>query len=182
MAADTIIALDLAVRTGVAIGDAGEAPTASVVTLKRPNESAAVAYANLLAWLDRAIREHRPDLVFAEAALPLQAYRRLGSAEKTVVMHAGLHAIVAAICGRYGVRHEERADSTIRKHFLSIGRLGDRASTKAAVVARCHLLELLPRSCCNDNMADAIAAYDFASAHLMRRPLRLALFTARAAA
>lgn len=181
MPAGTIIALDLAIKMGAAIGVAGDAPTPSVVTLKRPNEPAAVCYANLLAWLDRAIREHRPNLVFKEAMLPLMAFAKLGNAEKTVRLQAGMHAVVEAICGRYGVRCEERADSTIRKHFLSTGRLGDRKSTKAAVVARCHVLGLLPRTCTDDNMADAIAAFDFASAHLMRKPLPIVLFPARAA-
>jgi hypothetical protein len=180
--AGIIIALDLGVRMGAAIGPAGSAPVAVSVELKRSNQPRAVAFANLVAWLDGRIRDHRPALIFREKMLPLQAFKKLGNAEATIRMQAGLHAIVEGICGRYGIRCEEKADSTIRCHFLGIARMGDRKSTKAAVVRRCHLLELLPRSCSDDNMADAIAAFDFASATFMRRPLPIALFPARAVA
>lgn len=182
MNAGVIMALDLGQRTGFAIGPAGEPPEAGVVALKREREPRAVAMGNLIGWLQKRWAEQRPELIFIEAPLNLQAFRKLGNAEATVRMTFGLAAIVEGMTTRMGIRLDERHVSTIRKHFLSTSNLGDRKSTKAAVVARCHLLGFLPRSCTDDNMADAIAAFDFASAHLCRKPLRLALFTARSAA
>lgn len=182
MTSRVIIALDLGIRTGVAIGAPGEPPRVTAVTFKRPSQERDVAFGNLVAWLDQAAREHRPALVFKEAMLPLQAFAKLGNAEATVRLQAGLHAIVEAVCCRHNVAWDERADSTIRKHFLGRGRLGDRRSTKDAVIARCHALGLLPRTCRDDNCADAVAAHDWAAAHLMRvPPARLVLFGGEAA-
>lgn len=171
-----ILSLDLGSRTGVAIGPPG-APTSSTVVLKTSGESQAVAFERLLEWLDTHLRPKGVVLVFKEQMLPLAGYKNLASAEAGVRLHAGLHAIVEGMCVRYRVPWEERADSTIRKHFVGRGREGTRAETKAAVIARCHQLGLMPKDCFDDNRADSLAGHDFASATFFRKtPKALVLF------
>lgn len=168
-----IVALDLGVRTGVAIGPAGEKPRSFAITLKKPGQSQAVAFSNLIAWLTIMLPGEKPALVVKEEMLALRAFRTLDSAEATVRLHAGLHAIVEGVCGRYGVRWAEEGAATIRKHFLGRGgKLGGREAAKRLVVSRCHQLGLLERKCRDDDQADALATHDWACAHLARIPPR----------
>lgn len=164
-----VFALDLAVSTGWAHGAAGAAPASGVVRLKKPGENRDVAFANLIAWLNERWSAEPPILVAKEKMLALEAFRSIGNAESTVRMHAGLHAIVEAMCVRHAIPWCEGADGTIRKHFIGVGKLGDRASTKEAVVNRCHVMRLLPLDVADDNRADAIACHDWASATFCRR-------------
>lgn len=178
-----ILALDLAINTGAAIGRAGVAPRSFSVRLKKGDEGQDVAFANLVAWLSRFLSEEKPALVFKEAMLPIAAFARLDSAAHTITFHAGLHAIVEALCVRHRIPWDERADATVRKHFCGSARFGGRAAAKRAVLGRCHMLGLLPRDCKDDNRADAIACHDWAAAHLARIPPKeLVLFGEQARA
>jgi hypothetical protein len=89
----------------------------------------------------------------------------MGNAESTVRAHAGYHAIVDGLCVRFGIPWDDVADSTVRKHFLGRAHLNSREETKAGVVARCHLLKLMPADCDDDNRADALAIHDWACAN-----------------
>lgn len=179
-----ITALDIGTRMGFACGKAGHGtiPRSGAVILKAKGEHPSAAGSNLIAWLQTQWATERPGLLVKEAQLPLQAYKNLGNAAHTVMMTAGLHAIVEAMCVRFGVRFESVADSTIRKHFIGKSRLGDRASTKAAVVQRAHTLKLMPTDCRDDNRADALATWDYAAATFGRASGgALVLFGERAA-
>lgn len=180
-----ILTLDLATRCGFAFGESGDAPRvvkSGVVTLKDRDEERSAAYANLIAWLDKQLRERRPDLLLKEAPLNLQAFRNLGNAAFTVRMTLGLHGIVEGVCKRFAIRCEEVADATIRKHFLGRANFGTRTATKAAVVQRCHALGYMPRDCVDDNRGDACATWDWAAATYGKRaPGALHLFGERAA-
>jgi hypothetical protein len=161
----TIIALDLGTNLGVACGRAGSKPECCSVRLKTAGEHRAVAFSNLLDFLVGRFEAHLPALVVKEKMLHLAALMKVsGGSDDNFRMHAGLHGVVEGLCGRYGVAWTEAADSTVRKHFLGRAKLGDRAATKAAVVARCHLLGLLPKGCGDDNVADAAATWDWAAA------------------
>jgi len=165
-----VYGLDLGVRTGVAFGVAGAAPTVTAVKLKKPGEHRAVVFKTLLDFLVRAFEQSPPCLVAKESMLQTAALLKLsGGSDDNIRVHAGLHAVVEAVCGRYGVPWTEVADSTVRKHFLGVAKLGDRKSTKAAVVARCHLLGLLGKAVHDDNMADAVAVHDWATATYCRQ-------------
>lgn len=162
-----IYAMDLAVRTGFAFGEAdGAVPASGSVVLKRPAEHAAVAFGNLIAFLNKEFVAHRPATVVVEAMLPLQAYVTLGNGEAVVNMARGLHAIVTGMCNRFGIAWMDVADSKVRKHFIGRGRMGSRDDTKRAVIRRCHLLKLMPADCHDDNRADALAVWDWAAATL----------------
>jgi Holliday junction resolvasome RuvABC endonuclease subunit len=176
-----IIALDLAQRMGVAVGAAGVRPSVSVVDLKSRTDPRAVAGSNLISYLDNAIRHHRPGMIVIEAPLALQGFRTLGNAAATVRMAHGLAEIAAAMAYRFGVPFHEVHVATVRKHFIGSSGAGERSATKAAVVARCHMLGYLPRHCHEENMADACAVFDYASAVLVGKPLPIVLFGATAA-
>lgn len=166
-----ILALDLATRTGFAFGEVGtrSPPTTGAVRLKDPSDDRAIAFSNLIAWLDQQFRTVQPALVVKEAMLPLQAFRNIGNAAATVEFAMGLHAIVEGVCIRFGVRFESPADSSVRKHFIGFANKGARRDTKDAVIARAITLGYLPRDSRDDDRADAAALWDFACAHYGRR-------------
>jgi hypothetical protein len=160
----TIFGFDLAVVSGVAEGRPGEKPTSYSVTLRQRNDPSYFVFSNLIAFLNDKFQAERPALVVKEAMLPLGALLQLGMSESVVRVHAGLHATVEGMCGRFGVRWEDVRDGTYRKHFLGQSRFGSRNETKAATVNRCHLLGLMPRDCNDNNRADALAIWDWAAA------------------
>lgn len=162
--AGLIFALDLGTACGYAIGMPGKLYQSGTVHLKRPPEHRSIAFSNLIAFLAEHFADCKPTLVVKEAMLPLQAFKNLGNAANTVVVTAGLHAITEAMCVRFGIRCEDIADSTVRKHFVGHGRMGSRAEVKAATVKRCHVLGYMPKECTDHNRADAIATWALAAA------------------
>lgn len=164
-----IFCLDVGVASGFAKGRPGDAPVSGTVRLKQKGESIDVAFANLAAFLCQEFERDRPDLVVKEQMLALQAFMAMGNAESTVRAHAGYHAIVEALCVRFGIPWDDVADSTARKHFLGRAHMGSREETKAAVVARCQLLGLMPNDCNDDNRADALCVHDWACANFGSR-------------
>lgn len=164
-----IFCLDLGVSSGFAKGKPGDVPASGTVRLKKPKDGIEVAFANLIAFLADEFSADCPAYLVKERVLSLAAFKELGTSQAVVYAHAGYHAIVEGLCGRFGIEWQDVPDSTARKHFLGVGNLGDRASTKAGVVARCHLLDLMPRDCHDDNRADALCIHDWACATLGSR-------------
>jgi len=169
-----IFALDLGSRrSGFAKGRPGEKPVSGTAVLKKDHERRAVALGNLVAFLDAEWRKDKPSLVVTEAPPALQGFANMGNSEATVRATYGLHAIVEALCARHGILHDEVHDATARKHFLGKGRMGDRQETKNAVIARCHLLGLMPKDCRDDNRADALCVHDWACANYGSRSVSM---------
>lgn len=164
-----IFALDLGQRCGFAFGCPGERPISGAWILKRKDEKRRVAAGNLIAILNDTWASARPSIVVKEAPLPLQAFSERGNSESGVVMAYGLHVIVEGMCERFGLRLEEAHPSTIRRHFIGIGRLGSRKETKGAVVRRCRMLGLVPDDCYDEDRCDAVATHDWACATHGRR-------------
>lgn len=171
-----VFALDLGVRSGFAFGAPGERPRVGTVTLKRNGEPRSVAFSNMIHFLNAEWTRCRPALVAKERWWGLGASGDRGNSEAVVYMHVGLHSIVEGMALRFGIPWQEAADSTIRKHFIGIGRKGSRDETKDAVKARCRLLKLMPVDPADpnfddDNLADACAVHDWACATFCRRSL-----------
>lgn len=171
MTSNVVFALDLATRTGFAVGAAGEKPRSGVVVLKKPNEHRSEAFWNLTAWLQQEWSQEKPHLVVKEAPFNLQAFADKHNSQAGVQLAYGFHGIVEGLARGYGIPCEDAYPSAIRKFFLGRARLGTRAETKAAVVARCHLLRLIPADCDDDNRADAVATFEFACATHFRRSM-----------
>lgn len=164
-----VYALDLATHTGFAVGPAGARPArAGLHVLKAGDQDHAVATGNLIEILNREWSEQRPDLVAIEKILNLPAFTSMNSSANSVILQIKLHGVVGGMCNRFAIPFREGADSTIRKHFTGKGRAGDRDETKAMVIARCHQLGLMAADCFDDNVADAIAIHDWASATFCR--------------
>lgn len=177
-----IFCLDLGMRSGFAHGRPGAYPTSGTVILKRPDEETSVAGWNLICFLQERFAAERPALVVKEKMLHLPAQRRLGNGAAGALTTSGLHAIVEAMCRGFGVRCLSVAAPTIRKHFIGHGRLGSRDACKAAVITRCHVLSLMPRTSRDDNRADALATWDYAAHTFGRaRAAELHLFNETAA-
>lgn len=170
-----IMAIDLGVHMGIATGPIGGSPVSHSRSLKTPDQSPAVAFARLLGLLDETFRVAPPSLLVKEAPMHLGAFAKRGNAAATVRFTHSLHGIVEAMCERYRVKWQEVAPATVRKHFIGKANAGDRKATKAAVVARCHLLKYLPKDCHDDDRADACAIFDWATAQT-RVPGALHLF------
>lgn len=177
-----IMALDMGVTLGVAIGGPGAIPRSYSVRLKKPSQDGAMAMANLVAFLHAEFTKTRPALLVKEAPPALQGFANMGNAERTVRLTYGLHGVAEAMATRFGVPWHEVHDATARKHFLGRGRLGSRSETKAAVIARCHLLGFFAKTVTNEDRADACCVWDWACATLARTaPRDLHLFGERAA-
>ncbi len=121
-------------------------------------------------------------MIVNEAAMPLQAFKDRSNSQDAVMAAYGYAAIVEGMAVRFGIYARDLHPATVRKHFVGSGRLGDRATTKRAVVDRCHLLGYFPRECRDDNRGDACAMFDFAAATYGRMmPRELHLFNERVA-
>ena len=164
-----LLTLDLGKRTGFADGMPATRPRAGAVLLAKDREGRAVAVSNMIAWLEGEFAAGVPALVVKEAALPLQAFLKRENAEATVRLTYALHGAVEGMCVRFGIRCEDVAVATARKHFLGRPNLGSREDTKLAVVKRCHLLKLLRPEVDDDNIADALCIHDWAGATFFRR-------------
>jgi len=160
-----IFALDLgSAFTGWASGCASERPTSGTIPLKLKTQGREIAFGNLMAFLGELWIKQIPALVVKESPLPLQGYKNASNSQAAVQIAYGLHGIVEGLAARFGIRCESIHDATIRKFFIGKGRLGSRPDTKAAVVQRCHLLKLMPRECQDEDRADALAVWSWASA------------------
>src|SRR5690606_10064657 len=98
------------------------------------------------------------------------------NAAHTVRLTFGLHGVVDGVAERFDLDCREVHDATARKHFIGKGRMGDREATKRAVLTRCHQLGWLARDCRDEDRADALCVWDWACAHVARRPGAIQLF------
>lgn len=167
--AGPILALDLANKMGLAIGAVGSVPRSETVVLKQSDEPRARATGRLMGWLQDEWKVARPALVVREAPFPLEAFRKRHNSQEAAQMAYGLHGVLEGMCDRWGVRLETVHPATARKHFIGAAHAGERGRTKAAVIARCHLLGLMPKTSFDDNRADALSVWDWACATFGQR-------------
>lgn len=161
---------------GIAIGLPGQIPRSHTVKLGKPSDRRGTVAGNLIHNLDEEFRIEKPMLLFKEQPFTLGATGKRGMSYQSVRFTYALHGVIEAVCARWGVPCREAADSTIRKHFIGKGRLGDRDATKRAVISRCIQLGYMPAGCRDDNRADALAGWDYAAAMFGGKPGALHLF------
>lgn len=183
-----IQAIDLAQKTGFAIGPPGAMPRSGSVLLKEKKEQRDVAMGNLIAWLQAEWDKEKPALIIREAPLPLAAYKRgksdtIGSvdtAQDGVQIAYGLHGILEGMCKRYGIKLVDAYPARTRKHFIDHANMGSRELTKRAVIERCWLLGYFKRSTFDLDRADACSVWDWAAATYGQRSGALHLFGEKA--
>ena len=170
---DGILALDLASVTGFAYGELPDSlPTildvASGVRIPQvlhgtfrsgtAASSDGKFFSNFFNWLEDQIIFHNPRLVIFEAPI----LRGNKTAAQTARRLMGLATITDLVAHRRGVPLVREADlQTIKKHFAGHGH-----ADKGAMIRRCHELGWVPE---DDNAADAIALWHFASSTIIEK-------------
>lgn len=175
-----ILGLDLGRLTGVAEGEPHTIrPLSRTWTLSDPRDGLAVQAVELTRLLNKRFLEApRPSLVVVEAPLGLAAFRALGASEASIRSAYALAAIVAGIAGIFMIPVREAGVGQVTKHFTGKVRHGGRDERKRAVISRCRMLGYVPPDCVDEDRCDALAVWDWACAHLARRPREVVLFAA----
>jgi len=155
-----VLALDIAISTGVAVGSSGGQPVSSTVNLGKPPNGR--RFSNALRMTQDLISEHKPDLIVAEAAI---------GGPKASAFLIGLVACVEGCAFNRGIPFETINLGTIRKsflgkhlttrHFPSLSQKAAKQAIKMQVVQGCALRGW---SVHNDDEADALALWDYACA------------------
>ena len=178
-----IWAFDLGTVTGFAVGNTAAKfpPLSRSVTLDPKKIGNGTAGANLIRFFQQEAKIARPALVMVERAIAAAARASMGMSEVSNEVTAGLHYILKALCVLYGIPRVDATAQTIRKHFVGVGNLGSREATNRAVVSRCQVLGYMPRTVVDWDRANALAAWDWAKAHVAHTsPEVLHLFGERA--
>jgi hypothetical protein len=153
-----VLALDIATRTGFALGRVGERPTFGSIRFGKSSSNDNVIFAGALDWTSRFLEpQPRPDLLALEALLPPDAMR--GKTSKAVRDRlAGLHGIVRAVaCLRDVGKIETYSVGDVRSHFIG-DRKAKRDVAKRETMRRCLQLDWHVQ---DDNAADALATWSY---------------------
>lgn len=152
-----ILALDLATKTGVAVGEPGGRPLSFTEVLGDTGEHHGARFAQALRMMKRLIKQYEPAYIALEAPIGVHG----GGSNRRPEMLMGLRGCVMGVAHMAHIPFEQFAVSTIRKEFLGTGKL-KRVEAKRATIARC---EALGWSVKNDDEADACALWNLACSH-----------------
>jgi len=155
-----ILALDLASKTGVAVGSAS--PIAFTEVLGATGTAHGQRFLNAFTMTRRLIKKYSPDLIALEAPIGVHG----GGSKKRPEVLMGLRGCVMAAAHYDKVPFEQYEVSTIRVHFLGKGngRL-KRVDAKAATIKQCGILGWQVE---NDDEADSCALWSLAMARHSR--------------
>jgi hypothetical protein len=154
-----ILALDLAARTGWALGRPQETPVHGSVRFGKEGSSMAAVFSAARNWLDIFLRENPTIqlIVFEAPLLPMQM--KWGKTNATAIRQLiGLAAVVEELLFTltgYDVREARVSD--VRTHFLGNNR-AKRDEAKRLTGIGCKLRGWNP---IDDNAADALALWDY---------------------
>lgn len=154
-----IIALDLATKTGISVGEPGANPICFTEVLGETGAHHGARFSQALRMMNRLIKQYEPSQIVLEAPIITGRGKRHG---QEVLM--GLRACVMGIAHMRYVPFYQYEVSTIRKHFIGVGNL-KRDDAKAAVIQRCGQLGWKVR---NDDEADSAALWDYACSRASR--------------
>lgn len=175
---DGILALDLATVTGFAYGDLPDSlptplevaggvriPTVTHGTFRSGDSKTEdkIFFKTFFNWLDDHITFFNPRLIIFEAPIHTGGRTSFQTARRLM----GLATLVDTLCGLRDVPIAKEADiATIKKHFTGSGR-----AKKPDMIRQCHALGWQPN---DDNAADAIALWHFATTNVIEKGWRLA--------
>lgn len=164
----SLLALDVAKKTGFAFGPSNEAPQTGSVQFGRGGSSMAATFAECRRWLKRFL-ENNPSIEMVVFESPLVPGMMRGKTNiSTVRQLIGLVAVVEEFLfdtGGYDVREARVAD--IRTHFLGSNR-HKRDMAKALTLTRCRQLGW---HVSDTDAADAAALWHYQASILMGRDL-----------
>lgn len=175
----SILAIDLASKTGLAEGRPGEKPRLRTIEFA-PGGDVFDFYGALTAWMATKLRDNPPDLIAIEEPIAPSAIKGHTSHDTTMKTIGGF-AIIVGIIKCKNIPFEPVRVATWRKHFIGSGVLASiddrdarRKEGKRMVIHRCRLLGWAPE---DDNQADAAGIWDWAGATCMNSlPEKLHLF------
>lgn len=157
----TVLALDLALVTGWAVGQPGGKPMSGTVRFGSPQSSHEAAFAAALTWAAGKIREYQPTLIIWEAPMST-LFNRGNTTNNTTTLLYGLPAVIGAASHLLGIYDVRKAETrAIRNHF--IGCNPKRAKAKPMVMRQCRVMGW-PVD--DDNEADALATWSYMCALL----------------
>src|SRR3954469_16219461 len=113
-----VLALDVATRTGWALGEPGEKPRIGWSRLKKPDDPVHVAWRNAGFFLKDLFLLDRPDLIVAEAPLAAAAQR----SDAAATLQLGAIGVVVFMAAAYEIRLEFANAQTVSKHFTGKAR------------------------------------------------------------
>ena len=154
-----VLALDLASRTGIAVGGPNTIPLCFTENLGEVGEHHGARFAQAFRMMKRLITTHEPGLIVLEAP-----FKKKNTQMNVEYILMGLRGCVMGAAHMYHIPFEQHEVSTIRQHFIQHGRL-KRAAAKAATIARCKQLGW---KVANDDEADAAALWDYACSRQSR--------------
>jgi len=154
-----VLAFDIASKSGVCFGRAGETPRAWSVAFGKGSDED--RFSKAIRMTAAYIAKFQPDLVAVEEPV--------GGREASALL-IGLCACVKGETARQGVRVVGYFPASVRKHFLgkaltardfpALNRASAKKAIKGAVIARCNLLGW---QIDDPDAADAAALWDFAA-------------------
>lgn len=158
-----VAALDLATRTGVAVGPCNGRPELWTLDLKTKGEVRfhGTRLAGIQGLAHSLIREHGISHIAIEKPF-VAAHNNW----ETTLLTIGLTANVLSWAARKGIPVDLIPPQTVAKHFIGTGSM-KRAEKKAAILAECRARGWKPA---DDNQADAAALWDLACCRLCRTP------------
>lgn len=163
-----VLALDLARRTGWALGKPGAQPRSGVVNFGSDGCSHEAAFDHAARWTAEMLEKHRPTLVVWEAPLPSSFMRGRTNAATTALLF-GFPAVVGLVCYQREIFDVRQATpSDVRAHF--IGRNMRAKEAEIATKAQCRRLGW---RYADDNECDALALWDYMCGLLVPAQLRL---------
>jgi hypothetical protein len=178
-----ILALDIATRTGYAIGPAGEKPRTGAVRLRKPDEPLTVGSNNIGYFLKDLCVLDKPDLIAYEAPLDPVAKFEMGQNQghhqnsASIVLPWRVVGVIDWFADLYGIRAVTSNRQAVLRHYTGRARWGSRKEVKKQVILRAQLLGHIPKDCRDDDIADACAIHDYASARYARvQPRELVMF------
>jgi hypothetical protein len=154
-----VLALDLATRTGWALGRPRDAvPQSGSVNIAPADATVDRLLSACRAWLNDFLFQNPTIHVIAFEAPLLPMHMQGKTTVQAIRKLVGLASVVRELTyTRGGYEVQEQRVSDIRTHFLG-SNSHKRGDAKALTIARCNQLGWLP---CDDNAADALALWDY---------------------
>jgi Holliday junction resolvasome RuvABC endonuclease subunit len=156
-----VLGLDPATVCGFADGPAEAKPEFGSFRVRSKDERIEVGPFNMLAWLrDRWETYGPPDFCAVEHYMEPAAQ----PSSTAIPLQIMLYGVIVAMCRANGVAYATPTRIEVLKHFVGQTKFRG-TNVKQAVVARCHLLGLMPEDVWDEDAADAIATRDWGVGH-----------------
>jgi hypothetical protein len=110
--------MDIATQCGVADGEPGKTPRCWTWNVREAGEGRPARLAMLQAYWERYLAENRPDAVYYEAGMGLQAALSVGTNDDTFALLRGAIGVVEATAYRHRIKVIQAVTvQEARKHF-----------------------------------------------------------------